>query len=154
MTALLGMIFGGALRLAPEILKWFDRKSEREHELKMFDKQLAMDKLKGDTEIQKGELSLDMAGLQALIESIKGQGQITGIKWIDALNASVRPVLTYWWVVILSTTALIAQYILLRQSGVSSVEAISRLWGTEEKTIVGGMINFWFLDRVLKYMRQ
>ena len=30
--SLLGGIFGGLLRLAPEVMKFFDRKNEREHE--------------------------------------------------------------------------------------------------------------------------
>ena len=35
---LLGGLLGGAFRLAPEILKWLDRKGERGHELAMQDK--------------------------------------------------------------------------------------------------------------------
>ncbi len=34
---LLGGLLGGAFRLAPEILKWLDRKGERGHELAMQD---------------------------------------------------------------------------------------------------------------------
>ena len=30
---LLGGLLGGAFRLAPEVLKWFDRQGERGHEL-------------------------------------------------------------------------------------------------------------------------
>ena len=33
---ILGSIFGGVFRLAPEVLKWMDKKNEREHELNMF----------------------------------------------------------------------------------------------------------------------
>ena len=34
---LLGGLLGGAFRLAPEILKWLDRKGERGHELAYVD---------------------------------------------------------------------------------------------------------------------
>ena len=37
---LLGGLLGGAFRLAPEFLKWLDRKGERGHELAMQDKAL------------------------------------------------------------------------------------------------------------------
>ena len=37
---LLGGLLGGTFRLAPEILKWIDRKGERGHELAMQDKAL------------------------------------------------------------------------------------------------------------------
>ena len=44
---LLGGLLGGAFRLAPEILKWLDRKGERGHELAMQDKALEFEKLRG-----------------------------------------------------------------------------------------------------------
>lgn len=44
---LLGGLLGGAFRLAPEILKWFDRQGERGHELAMQDKALEFEKLRG-----------------------------------------------------------------------------------------------------------
>lgn len=151
---ILGGALGGILRLAPEVLKWMDRNNERQHELAMFDKQLEADRLRSEqhlAEIQaQGQVTLDAGGLSALTEAIRGQGQMTGVPWIDGLNQSVRPFLTYWWVVVLSTAALAAQFILLLQGGTPPVEAIIQLWGPEEKTIVAGMINFWFLDRVIR----
>ena len=44
---LLGGLLGGAFRLAPEILKWLDRKGERGHELAMQDKALEFEKRRG-----------------------------------------------------------------------------------------------------------
>lgn len=35
-SGLLGSLFGGLFRLAPEVFRFFDRKDERAHELKMF----------------------------------------------------------------------------------------------------------------------
>ena len=55
---LLGGLLGGAFRLAPEILKWLDRKGERGHELAMQDKALEFEKLRGAqrmSEIGAGE---------------------------------------------------------------------------------------------------
>ena len=42
---LLGGLLGAAFRLAPEVLKWLDRKGERGHELAMQDKALEFEKL-------------------------------------------------------------------------------------------------------------
>ena len=47
----LGSLVGGAFRLVPEVLRWFDRKDERKHELKMQDKQLEFQKLMGTQKI-------------------------------------------------------------------------------------------------------
>ncbi len=48
---LLGSIFGGIFRMAPEVLKWMDKKNEREHELNMF-------KFQCDLEAQRGQQKL------------------------------------------------------------------------------------------------
>ena len=34
----IGSVLGGLFRLAPEVMKWLDKKSERDHELAMFDR--------------------------------------------------------------------------------------------------------------------
>ena len=44
---LLGGLLGGAFRLAHEVLKWLDRKGERDHELAMQDKAIEFEKLRG-----------------------------------------------------------------------------------------------------------
>ncbi len=38
-----GTIFGGLFRLAPEVLKFLDRKNERSHELAMFNRQCELE---------------------------------------------------------------------------------------------------------------
>lgn len=150
----LGGVIGGLLRLAPEVMKAWDRRNERKHELAMQDKALAFEELRGAQRMEEmrheGQQVLDSGGLQALIAAIKGQGQPTGVGWADAISATVRPILTYWWCVVLVTAAMVCQYILYLDAGLSGPEAVVRLWGPEEKTIVAGMINFWFLDRVIR----
>lgn len=154
LLTLLGSLLGGLFRLAPEFLQWMDKKNERAHELAMLDKQLEADKLRSDLRINEiqaqGNITLDAAGLDALKEAIKAQGQLTGIKWVDAFNALMRPLITFWWVIVLSTAVQVCMFILLLNSGIAPVEAILKMWGPEEKAIVAGIINFWFLDRVIR----
>ena len=40
---ILGGIFGGVFRLVPEVLKFFDKKNERSHELMMFSRQCELE---------------------------------------------------------------------------------------------------------------
>ena len=44
---ILGSLLGGVFRLIPEVLKSFDKKNERSHELSMFDKQCDVEKTRG-----------------------------------------------------------------------------------------------------------
>ena len=92
---LLGGLLGGAFRLAPEILKWFDRQGERSHELAMQDKALEFEKLRGAQRMAEIGASADAAWNSGAIEALKAavasQGQPSGIKWVDAWNGSIRP---------------------------------------------------------------
>ena len=57
---LLGGLLGGAFRLAPEILKWLDRKGERSHELAMQDKALEFEKLRGTQRMAEIDAGADI----------------------------------------------------------------------------------------------
>ena len=151
---LLGTLFGGLFRMAPEILKWMDRKDERKHELSMFDKQLEADRLRGDralAQIQvQADASIGTAEIQAIIAATKSQATKTGIRWVDAINSLMRPLITFWWVVVLYTAALVAQFLFLIDSGETTAQAVIALWGVEEKALVASIVSFWFVDRSLR----
>lgn len=151
---LFGTLFGGLFRLAPEFLKWMDRKDERKHELAMFDKQLEADRQRADAAQHLAQTQADAqigaAEIQAIIEATKAQGQQTGIKWVDAINSLMRPAITFWWVIFLYSAALAAQYIAVIGGGADYIQAVLKLWGPDEKAIVASIISFWFVDRSLR----
>ncbi len=154
---LIGTLFGGVFRMAPEILKWMDRKDERKHELSMFDRQMAADRLKLDASQRLAETQADAAigaaEIQAMIEATKAQAVQTGIRWVDALSSVMRPLITFWWVIVLYTAALVAQFVQMYDQNVATVDTILRLWGPDERAIVASIIAFWFVDRSLRKPR-
>ena len=145
---------GGLFRLLPEVLKFLERKDDRKHELAMFDRQLDADKLKGQMALDQtraqAEGALSLAEVNAIIEATRAQAITTGIKWVDAISSLMRPVITFWWVIVMYTGALVAQYTVLVQQGATQVAAIITLWGPDEKAIVGSIVGFWFADRSLR----
>lgn len=153
-TTLLGGALGGLFRLLPEFLKLLDRKNERAHEIEMFDKQLQADKLRGDQALAQaqaqGQITLDAAGLDALKTAIESQGKLTGVWWVDAMNQLMRPVITLQWVIILYPAAMIATWSVLVSEGTTRALALTQVFGVDEKAICAGIINFWFLDRVIR----
>ena len=156
MLTILGTLLGGAFRIAPLLVQFFDKKNERDHEARMFDKQLEADKLKAaaakDLAIVQGDNAATLADINAMIEATKAQGQKTGIKIVDGINALVRPTLTFWWCIVLESVALAAGYITLRAHGIAAVDAITLMWGEPEKAIVASIISFWFVDRAIRHM--
>ena len=153
MLALLGAVFGGVLRLAPEVLKMFTAKRDQDHEFRMREldfkqaKELReMDMKRLDVEAQ---MTLDAKGLDALLAGIQAQGKSTGIPWIDAVSQTVRPALTYWWMA-LYTMVKIATLTVVWGESATWGQAVLIIWTEADMGILGGIINFWFLDRVIR----
>jgi hypothetical protein len=153
---LLGGLLGGAFRLAPEVLKWFDRKSERVHELAMQDKALEFEKLRGATRMAEINAAADAAwnsgAVEALREAVSAQGRNSRTKWADALSISVRPVITYWFMA-LYCAAKTAAFVGAIDAGVEWIPAVQAAWTDADHALWAGVLNFWFLGRVFDRVR-
>jgi hypothetical protein len=153
---LLGGLLGGAFRLAPEILKWLDRKGERGHELAMQDKALEFEKIRGAqrmSEIGAGaDAAWNVGAIETLREAVRSQGEKTGVRWADALSSSVRPVITYWFMALYcaAKTATIAAAV---TGGAGWGVAILYAWTEADQALWAGVLNFWFLGRVFDRVR-
>ena len=151
---LIGTLLGGVFRLIPEGIKVFEKRNEQKHELLMFDKQLEADKLKATYEKDKlvvqNEGAATLAELQGVIEATKAQAQLTGNKFIDGINSLVRPLITFWWVIVMYSVALSAQFAVAYAQGDGAMKVISGLWGQDEKAIVASIMSFWFVDRSIR----
>jgi hypothetical protein len=149
---LLGGLFGGIFRIVPEVLKWLDAKDERKHELSMQDKAIEFQRLKGDQRIDEietqGQQDWNTGALDALKTAIQGQDTPSGIKWIDGWSKLIRPAMATQWVLILYPAVIVAGFVLAVQSGVNPLDALVKVFGPEEKALVGAITNFWLLSRV------
>lgn len=158
MWSVLSGIFGGVLRLAPELFKFMDAKNERKHELDMQDKAIEFQKLKGDQRADEittqGNADWDKGALDALKEAIKDQAVPSGIQWVDAFSKIIRPLITLQWVVILYPVVIITTFIVAIQTGVPVLDAMNKAFGPEEKALVSFIVDFWFVGRVLERGRK
>ena len=153
-SGLLGSIFGGLFRLAPEVLKWLDRKNERAHELSMFQAQCMLERERGNQKLAEigaqRDMAVDVASMDAFKTAIESQAEMTKAAggWVAALSASVRPVITYW---ILAIWSCIHAYLAITASsaGMSPSDTFKLMMSPDFAALVAGTINFWFLDRTL-----
>ena len=154
---LLGGLLGGAFRLAPEILKWLDRKGERGHELAMQDKAIEFEKLRGAQRMAEIGAAADAAwntgAINALKEAVAAQGHQSGVRWADALSASVRPVITYWFMGLYCATKT-AAFAAALTAGAGWGEATLHAWTEADQALWAGVLNFWFLGRVFDRVRS
>lgn len=161
---LLGLVFGGFLRLVPEGLKLWDRQKERLHERDMLELRMKADEARASAERQaaelQGNIQMNSDELRAIIEATRAQAApvaMTGNRWLDAilvlaetLSKTVRPVLTYWYCVAMYGAYKIALFVLLTDKGFDAANAVVQLWKSEDQAIVMSIISFWFVDRVLR----
>jgi hypothetical protein len=154
MMTLLGSLIGIIARLVPEFIKFFDAKNDRKHELDMQDKALEFQKLKGFQKLDEittaGQLKYEAESLNVLTEAIRGQDAPSGVKWIDGFSKLMRPLITLQWVILLYPSVVIMSFIVLLTQNVPLITALGTVWGQDEKSLVAGIVNFWFLDRILK----
>jgi hypothetical protein len=151
---LLGSIFGGVFRLAPEVLKFFDKKNEREHELNMFARQCELETLRGQQKLAEigaqREAAVDVGVMDAFNSAIQQQADMVKAAggWAASLSASVRPVVTYWVLFIWSFIHVWFAYNAWTM-GSPPTEVFKTMMTPDFSALLAGTINFWFLDRTL-----
>jgi len=149
-----GSVLGGVFRLVPEFLKAYDRKNERQHELSMFDRQCKLEEQRGAQKLAEIGANREAAIDTGVVESFKAaiDQQTEMVKaaggWVASLSASVRPVMTYYILVLYGAvkTAVIVSYV---QSGMTLVEILPMVWGVDDMALLSGVVNYWILDRTL-----
>jgi hypothetical protein len=161
LTTLWGLLGGGIMRLLPELMAFFNKKTDNGHELAMMDKQIELENLRASSNRQtlvdqgeqeratievKGNEESILAYLDAQKEALKGQMQITGNKWADALNFLVRPVVTYYFVLLYGFIKLAMIVIAFHQA--DQWQAVIGVWSSDDAGILSGILGFWFVGRV------
>ena len=151
---LLGSIFGGIFRMAPEVLKWMDKKNEREHELNMFKFQCDLEAQRGAQKLAEigaqREAAIDVGVMDAFNNAITQQAEMVKAAggWVASLSASVRPVVTYW---VLFVWSFIHVWFAWNAwlGGAPATEVFKTMMTPDFSALLSGTINYWFLDRTL-----
>jgi hypothetical protein len=140
--------------MAPEVLKFFDKKNERQHELAMFARQCELETLRGQQKLAEigaqREAAIDVGVMDAFQSAIEQQATMVKAAggWAASLSASVRPVVTYW---VLFVWSFIHVWFAWNAwiTGAPPVEVFKIMMSPDFSALLAGTINFWFLDRTL-----
>lgn len=146
---LLGGLFGGVLRLAPEVLKLWDRKDERKHELSLLERELDFAKTKAEVSLRQAESVTYTAELEALSTALQEQSntaQAAG-KFVSAISALVRPSVTYIFIALYALVKLASYSLALAQGGGWNSVLVS-LWSVDDTAVLNMILSFWFVGRV------
>ena len=149
-----GSLLGGLFRMAPEVLKTFDRKNERKHELAMTQQEMEFAKVKGEIAMRQVEAAMSMAELDAMSAAITEQGQTArSAGWfVAAISALVRPLVTYWFVGLYSMVKIAAMTKAFRDDGNWQDVLISH-WTQDDMAMLMMVLTFWFVGRSIEKRR-
>jgi hypothetical protein len=154
-SGLLGSLFGGLFRLAPEVLKFWDRKDDRKHELEMFRLQTELEKIRGSNKLEEKYIDYSISQTNAIAHAFKSQSEEArkSYRWVAALSALVRPVVTYvlFGMYVVFKIFLISHAI---ESGASWLEIAKNHWTPDDFAMLNMILTFWFLGRSIEKRNQ
>ena len=91
--------------------------------------------------------------LKASRSMLMPASQPSGVKWVEALRASVRPIITYAFFFLFATLKTAVLFKLLDQ-GVGITDGLIAVWDGETQALFAAVMSFWFGQRVLAKFRS
>jgi len=148
---LLGSVFGGLFRLAPEVLKFLDKKNERSHELNMFQLQTDLEKMRGQFRMEEKYVEHSVAQLDTIKEAFKEQSDTAkNAGWfVSAISALVRPGIT-WALFFMYAAVKVAALYMAFLTNAPWYEVIQQTWDADDFGIFTMCISFWFVGRSIE----
>lgn len=155
LESVFGGILGGVLRLAPEVLKFFTHKKDLDHEYRMMQMEMEIAKAKVELGFRQVDANLQVAELDAIAEAVKEQGQTARAagRLVAALSALVRPLVTYWFVILYSGVKLASMGMAMEQGG-QWKEVLVSSWTKDDMAILFMILGFWFVSRTIEKYRK
>ena len=146
MLALLSPLFGIFGSLLPSIVRIFERKQEIKYEIELTKIKLDAAERQADLQFNIEMVKSDSNLRQSALDHDKS---IDGGKYINALRASIRPVITYTFFFLFVAVKVAAAYVML-STGQSVPEMLKSVWDVETMSLFSTIIAFWFGSRVME----
>ena len=147
MLTLLGALLGFFSSSFPTLLKFFNQKQDRAHELAIMDRQIELAKSGQTSRLEEVRLQAESAEQVALYQHAQHSHVKQTSLWVDALAASVRPVITYAFFGLYGVIK-VSQWIILTHT-LLSAQSFVFLWSEEDAALFAAVMSFWFGHRAL-----
>lgn len=141
MLTLLGSLLGFITSALPQLLGLIRDWQDRRHGLAILDRQMEMQKLGHTQRLEEIAVTADIAESQALY---RHDAQPSGVKWVDGLRSSVRPMITYAFFVLFAAVKGSGLYLLINVEGLVLADALPRIWDDETAALFAAVVTFWF----------
>ena len=149
LLTLLSTVVGAATNLLPSIMNYFERKQKQAYEKEMLALQMEAAKQNVQLNIQLENVKADNAEGQSVRDH---DASLDGGSFINALRASVRPVVTYLFFFLFCAVKICAVVVMM-QKGITVEKALPVIWDGETMALFGAIIGFWFGSRTIQNFR-
>lgn len=149
MTTLFASLLGFVASLFPELIKLWREDKDRQHELAILDRQMEQQRQGHNQRLEEIRVVGDIAESQAIYNFASHP---TGVKWVEALQASVRPVITYAFFLVFAVVKVSALRS-LAADGLGVAEALQTIWDVETQALFAAVMGFWFGSRQIQKLR-
>ncbi len=139
MITLLGSLLGFFSAAFPDILKLWRDAADRKHELAILQMQMEQQRQGHVNRLEEITAQADISESRALYKTYN-----TGIRWVDALNGTVRPVIAYSFFILYASVKIMHFH----------TDLPWLLWTEEDQAIFAGIISFYFGQRAMSKLRQ
>lgn len=146
MLALLSPLFGILGSLLPSIVRIFERKQEIKYEIELTKIKLDAAERQANLQFHVEEVKADSQLRQSALDHDKS---IDGGKFINALRASIRPVITYSFFILFVAVKWAAAYTMIK-NGQDIPTMLDAVWDPDTMSLFSTIIAFWFGSRVME----
>lgn len=144
MITLLGSLLGFISATFPSILKLWQDRSDKKHELAILQLQMQQQAQGHQERLEEINTNADIAESLALYKTYS-----TGIEWVDALNGTVRPVIAYCFFMLYAAVKFLSYAAIAHADAVPFVVLHDTLWTEDDSAIFAGIISFYFGQRAM-----
>ena len=143
MITVIAALTGFISSIIPEIIKFFKDVNDKKHELNILDKQIEYSKAGQTASLEEIAISKDILEQASLYSTYKSE-----VRWVDALNSTVRPVLAYSFFLMYMAVKYM-QYKAISASALI-IEYIDIIWSIDDQAIFAGIISFYYGQRTFR----
>ena len=153
MLSLVGSLLGFGTSFLPTLLGFFEQGQKNRHQLKLLEAQAKHSEVLSQLKLEELDAAADVEESRSIYEHAAQLARSNKSSFISALQASVRPVVTYFFFILFATIKGLAVYVAV-QEGDDVSQAILASWDEETKILFSTVISFWFGQRGMKSIRK
>ena len=150
MITLIATLLGFVSSSFPDVLKYWKDRADRKHELAILDKQMQAQQQGHTQRLAEIEIQADMAESKALYANAS---QPSGVKWVEGMRASVRPIITYVFFGLFVFIKVMSMMTLIKQ-GFTTTDSLIVIWDEETRALFAAVMAFWFGQRAVLRARH